>query len=330
MRKLHLTAMLMLLLVIGANASEIKKHKPQPVPAPVAPPVQVLTDTEVLKLAVANRQVVPAGTYHLTETLYLGDGASDRVSTIQNGFLRGQGGFSPAAWMLPDGATIIAWEGPSDQPAIEVRGPIAGVVLEGFILILKGDKASGIKCRNACELTIKDVTINGGGGPAVDICSTPVTAIPYFIAHNTRLDRIVVASVVPGASGLLLGSEGNFCQALITNCRFRFNGGGPTCEGIVLRFADSLTIVQTLVAVDGDRGLVAAPLVSQPCYPLNIAVYNSAITGAVVDTRDMIWTPPNNWGIYFDVYPTSDGEALPVSHPGFWGTTDARRRFGWQ
>lgn len=285
----------------------------------------VTDDTAAIQAALNAARFIwfPSGTYLVTSTLTIGNGASTTTST-RNGYriegsTSGTGSTETVPTIFP---TCIKWGGAAAGTVISVAGPVTGVDLSGIVIDCNNLANTAIACHHMMVSTWRDVL-------AVNYVDAAYTLEAYAtfsgMAQGANKNTFTnVRAEAPGSHGrgIRIGVTSGFvagmldvAQNVFINCDFQRDGTDVNAYSMWLGFCDNLTFIETQTgAVGGASGVgiyILPPTggAGNTAFPSEIAFFNCpALSGFVADAG---WAPTS--GIICAPYPTGDGEPIPSS-----------------
>lgn len=203
----------------------------------------------------------PAGSTPINAEITLGDGSAALYSTKRHISVVGAGnGHTFAELTSTSSATTFFWYGAAGGTMVRVKGPISGVLLEGFGLdgLPSGQvnaAASGLVVEHAMDSTFRRITVQNFSDVGVDVAAYPAPngaangcddnvwdAVSVQWPTTNTATCIRIGGTDYGASPHL-----DVARNLFLGCHFRcVNAGGNAGTAIHFRFCDAITMVSCI------------------------------------------------------------------------------------
>jgi hypothetical protein len=283
---------------------------------------------------------LPCGDLRINTTLNIGNGSVSAQSTKHNITLRGCGMTTNASTEMTVGGlsgTRILWYGSAGGTMTDFKGPISGGGLQNLTLV--GDStaniaAIGISDFHHVRAEFRRVHVQGYSGTGIRIDAVGSAGLPSGVAiggDRSTWETINVDSPTSTtANGIDIGptTEGGVGtdNASITFIACNFKGGSDsTARGVVLRYADNITFLRTLITA-GTNAIGVVPPGGSSNFPMAISFFDSPVLGAVAVTGS--WTSTTGVrGMLFWPWITTDGGS-PTAHAKLRGIDDQGAFFG--
>src|ERR1041384_1001317 len=262
-----------------------------------------------------NAVVIPAGDYHISSHLVIGNGNSTTASTVQGFSLIGTTGGLPLGTTTSGLVNIIADN--SMNEVILVNGPMGGLRIENIHINCNALAQTGIRALHTRRSTFKNIEIteNTGSGFVLD----GYTSFSGAGAVGQVLENIRIDSGQNGAVGFELGVStmvlSDVAQVHGINLVAQVSGTGAI--GVILRGIDA-SIFSFLATRASTTALQVIPPTGAANFPDGIALYNASLeNSSTVMTVIGSWTPGS--GLVMLPFATGDpGETFP-SDTRMWG-----------
>lgn len=263
---------------------------------------------------------IPQGTYMLSDTWYIGNGSDTQESTYHDIMVVGAGcgnnhHISGSRYY---GRTVLRRMGSSQNPMIQVGGPITGVQISNLQMDCNGIASIGLNVRHACYSTFKNLSVIKHTDVAYHSTTVSGNPVVYGAAGN-KYDMIQCDDGF-NATQVCMKLTGSLSSAntyALDTCRnvverFEFNHGSQG-YGIILEFADNNIFIEGQIfcppGVDGHSVYLRRPD-DHPNFPSENAFINIAAIGGVGGQAGQLNTYGSG-GHWFMPYSRADGEPIP-------------------
>jgi hypothetical protein len=283
---------------------------------------------------------LPCGDLRINATLNIGDGSASAQSTKHNVTLKGCGMTTNAATEMTVGGTSgtrILWYGAAGGTMVDFKGPISGGGLKDLTLVGNATAniaAVGINDFHHVRADFRRVHVQGYSATGIRFDAVGAAGLPAGVAIGG--DRSIWEAVnvdsptATTANGVDIGptTEGGVgtdnASLLFIGCNFK-GGSDAAARGVILRYADNITFVRTLIQA-GTNAIGVVPPGGTSNFPMAISFFDSPVLGAVAVTGS--WTSTTGVrGMLFWPWVTTDG-GTPTSHAKLRGVDDQGGFFG--